>query len=596
MKFVQLRIYATLVIATFLLAAKKSDSSRDLNWGTFVQDLGIIVGILLLTVVIDYFIIRYGVRKLEAFFIPKVKAAERAWVSFSLKVFFQLIRIALWLGIIIFNVRVSKVLDAYEEPLVKFATSFIGQVVKLFNSPLLDAGRNKISLGFLVVLIVLSVAIFFISHWLSEWFKISVLKSLQVERGAQETITRIISYSLALIGLMILLQTAGIDLSSLTVVAGVLGIGIGFGLQNLASNFISGLAILIEQPIKVGDFIEVDGLSGTVEKISIRSTVVRTNDSQFVIVPNNRFIERNVINWSYQSPESRLHLPVGVAYGSNTGQVTEALLNVARKDSRILLYPPPSVWFRGFGDNAYQFELLVWINRPQDAEPIKSALNFLIEQELHRQGIEIPFPQRDIYLHGLEPNGEKLTTIVKKMRTKPPEVTPTTPTRQHRELRDMLKKVSYLGQCADRQLDLLIEAGQTRHYHTGAIIYRPGDVSHEIYLILSGSIEIRSERLNQSLATCHSGESFGEVTTLSGIARLSTVIAVESCDLFVINLPSLRHLLQEDPQLAESIANDLSARQQVLQELGFMGEDGSQNYPLPAFAWFRQRLQTLFNV
>lgn len=596
MRFAQLRIYATLVLAPFFIAAKKSDPTVNINWTDLIHDLGIMGGIVLVTVAFDYFILRFGIRKLETVFIPKIKASQRAWISFCLKLFFQLSRITFWLTIIWFNIRVSRTLSPYEETIITSISRFTEKLVELFNSPLLEVGRNKISLGFLVLMIFLSVAIFFVSHWLSEWFKLSVLQSLQVERGAQETITRMISYSLTLIGLMILLQTAGIDLSSLTVLAGVLGIGIGFGLQNLASNFISGLAILIEQPIKVGDFIEVDGLSGTVEKISIRSTVVRTNDSQFVIVPNNRFIEKNVINWSYQSPESRLHIPVGVAYGSNTGQVTEALLNVARKDSRILLYPPPSVWFRGFGDNAYQFELLVWINRPQDAEPIKSALNFLIEQELHRQGIEIPFPQRDIYLHGLEPNAEKLTTIVKKLRNDTPEMPPTTPTRQHRELRNLLRRVGYLGQCADRQLDLLIEQGETRSYRAGSIIFQPGDVSHEIYLILGGSVEIRSERLNQSLATCHSGESFGEVTTLAGMPRLSTVIAVEPCEVFVINLPSLKNLLQEDPQLAESIANDLSARHQVLQELGFMGEDGSQNYPLPAFAWFRQRLQALFNV
>ncbi len=593
MRFAQFRIYATLALATLLLAAKKSDPTGEFSWTIVMRDLGIMVGIVLLTVAFDYFVLRFAIRKLETFFIPKIKVSQRAWVSFSFKLFFQLIRIALWLGIIFVNIRVSHTLDPYEEAIINALTRFTEEVVALFNSPLLEAGRNKISLGFLVLIIALSVAIFFISHWLSEWFKASVLKSLQVERGAQETITRIISYSLTLIGLMILLQTAGIDLSSLTVLAGVLGIGIGFGLQNLASNFVSGLAILIEQPIKVGDFIEVDGLSGTVEKISIRSTVVRTNDSQFVIVPNNRFIEKNVINWSYHSPQSRLHIPVGVAYGSNTGTVTEALLNAARKDARVLLYPPPSVWFKGFGESALSFELLVWINRPQDAEPIKSALNFLIEQELSRQEIKVPFPQRDIYVHNWD--GMRMPKNVTPT-SQAPAPLPLTPTRQHRELRKMLQKVSYFQNCTQPQLDILIEQGEERFYPSGQMIYQPGDPGNEIYLILAGVVEVRSERLNQSLATSYPGECFGEISVLTGMSRLSTVTAVENCTVFVINQPSLKALFQSDPNLAETIAAELSAHQRILQELGFFTETEEVHSTLLSMNWFRQRMKALFSL
>ncbi len=596
MKLAQCWSYVLLALSTLLLAAKKSDPTLSLNWGLLLQDLGIVAATVLLTLVLDLIVLKSFYHQLKEFFLPKIQSSQKAWFGFSLALLYRVLRVLLWLAVIIINVRVSQTLDPYEEFILDFAVNAGNQVASLFNRPLLDLGRNKISLGFLVLLISLSVAVFFISHWLSEWFKISVLKSLQVERGAQETITRIISYSLTLIGLMILLQTAGIDLSSLTVVAGVLGIGIGFGLQNLASNFVSGLAILIEQPIKVGDFIEVDGLLGIVEKISIRSTVIRTNDSQFVIVPNNRFIEKNVINWSYQSPESRLHIPVGVAYGSNTGQVTEALLNAARKDSRILLYPPPSVWFKGFGDSAFLFELLVWINRPQDAEPIKSALNFLIEQELSRQGIEIPFPQRDIYVHNWNEERRPLRSINPVQNPSAADLLPLTPTRQHRELRNMLQKVTYFQRCSQEQLDSLIEQGEERFYATGQTIYRPGDPSNEIYLILAGSVEVRSERLNQSLATSYPGECFGEISALTGMSRLSTVFAVENCTLFVITLSSLKTLFQNDPALAEWIANELSAHQHVLQELGLVNDDGNTYGNLPAFPWLRQRMKALFNI
>lgn len=596
MRLAQLRVYLVLALTTFLLAAKKSDPTFGLNWSVILHDLGIMIGLILLALTLDYFVLRFGIRKLESIIVPKIKSSQKVWVSFSLKLLLQIARILMWIAVIYTNIRVSQIIDPYEVAILDSVTNLVSEFAALFNSPLLELGRNKISLGFLVLLIILSVAVFFVSHWLSEWFKISILKSLQVERGAQETITRIISYTLTLIGLLVLLQTVGIDLSSLTVVAGVLGIGIGFGLQNLASNFVSGIAILIEQPIKVGDFIEVDGLSGTVEKISIRSTVVRTNDSQFVIVPNNRFIDKNVINWSYRNPDSRLHIPVGVAYGSNTGTVTEALLNAARKDSRILLYPPPSVWFKGFGDSAFLFELLVWINRPQDAEPIKSAMNFLIEQELNRKGIEIPFPQRDIYVHNWEGTSRSLRNVSPSQGSPQPDLSPSTPTRQHRELRNMLQKVTYFQHCSQQQLDSLIEQGEERFYPIGQIIFRPGDPGDEIYLILVGTVETRSERLNQSLATSYAGESFGEISVLTGMNRLSTVTAVENTTVFVIKLPALKALLQNDPHLAEQIASDVTAHQRVLQELGLITDEDDAYANLPSLNWLRQRMKALFTL
>ena len=160
---------------------------------------------------------------------------------------------------------------------------------------------------------------------------------------------------------------------------------LGFGLQNLASNFISGVTLLIEQPIRVGDFIEIDKLLGTVENISIRSTTVRTLDGVFVIVPNIRFVENNIINWSYRDPRCRLHVSIGVAQGSDTLLVTEALLAAARKDPKVLTDPPPRVWFKGFSESAMLFELLVWTNQPTESEPIKSALYFGIDREFHHR-------------------------------------------------------------------------------------------------------------------------------------------------------------------------------------------------------------------
>ncbi|MGL5194861.1 MAG: mechanosensitive ion channel family protein, partial [Chroococcales cyanobacterium] len=272
----------------------------------------------------------------------------------------------------------------------------------IFTKDLFRVGGNEFSLNRLAQLLLLSAIAYFISRRVNEWIKRRLLGRLKFHIGTREAIASVMGYLLSALAFLIVLESAGIDLSSLTVVAGVLGIGIGFGLQNLASNFISGITLLFEQPIKVGDYIQVDDLFGTVEKISIRSTIVRSRDGVFVIVPNIRFVETNIINWSYQDPKCRLHIPIGIAYGTDPAVVTEALLTAARKEPDVLFDPPPKVWFKGFGDSALDFELLVWIDEPYNSEPIKSALNFRIESELRQRGIEIPFPQRDLHIRNLD--------------------------------------------------------------------------------------------------------------------------------------------------------------------------------------------------
>ncbi len=272
----------------------------------------------------------------------------------------------------------------------------------LFTTQLVVIGDKHLSLSSIVALILLALAAFIVSRFISEWIKRGLLVRMGMSRGSREALAAVIHYLLAAFGFLIILQSAGINLSSLTVLAGVLGIGLGFGLQNLASNFISGVTLLVEQPIKVGDFIEVDKLLGTVEKISIRSTVVRTIDDVFVIVPNNRFVENNIINWSYQEPKCCIHIPVGVAYGTDPILVTEALLTAARMESGILYNPSPRVWFKSFGDSALNFELLVWIDEPENSDPIKSALHFRIEHEFRHRDIEIPFPQRELNIRNPE--------------------------------------------------------------------------------------------------------------------------------------------------------------------------------------------------
>ncbi len=332
---------------------------------------------------------------------------------------------------------------------------------------------------------------------------------------------------MTLLGFIIVLQTAGVNLSSLTLFAGVVGIGIGFGLQNLASNFISGLTLLVEQPIRVGDFIEVGNLLGTVENISIRSTTVRTQDGVFVIVPNIRFVENNVINWSYRDPRCRIHIPIGVAYGSDTLLVSEALVEAARKNPKVLNDPPPRVWLRGFGDSALNFELLVWINEPAESEPIKSSLNFAIERELHVRGIKVPFPQRDLHIHnfrGIESliqgsdHSELGNGRHHPLELPAQEAKPAAPLAiNNMTLRDLLRRISYFHQCTDTEILQLIEYGYRQLFPADQIVCEEGTPGDAFYIILRGSVEIFSKRVEQYIATLNEGEFFGEMALLMGI-------------------------------------------------------------------------------
>ncbi|MGH9548732.1 MAG: mechanosensitive ion channel family protein, partial [Terriglobales bacterium] len=201
------------------------------------------------------------------------------------------------------------------------------------------------------------------------------------------------------VGIVIVLENTGIHLAALAVFAGAVGVGVGFGLQNIASNFISGLVILAERPITIGDRIEVAGIAGQVEHIRARSTVIRTNDNIMMIVPNSKFIDSPVTNWTYGDRRVRFRIPVGVAYGSDVNKVRDALLAVAHENPHTLKEPAPSVFLEQFGDSSIDFKLMVWSSE-MSARPsrYRSDLNFAIEQNFREAGIEIAFPQRDLHI------------------------------------------------------------------------------------------------------------------------------------------------------------------------------------------------------
>ncbi len=278
------------------------------------------------------------------------------------------------------------------------ARSIVHQIRMLLGQPIFSLGKNSYSAIQLLLLLALTVGLWFLVKGFVFFLKSYLLSRLGANRSVQEVVGTLTQYILLFLGLIILLQLWGLDLSALAIIASVLGVGIGFGLQNIANNFISGLIIILERPIQVGDFIKLGDLVGTVQNVGARSTEVKTADGVSIIVPNSRFLESEVINWSHGDSTSAVRLPVGVAYGSDIKKVRVALLKAAREHQEILVTPRPKVLFQEFGESSLNFELRVWLKEPRNQFRIKSELNYAIDKNFRDYGIEIPFPQRDLNL------------------------------------------------------------------------------------------------------------------------------------------------------------------------------------------------------
>ena len=301
-----------------------------------------------------------------------------------------LVRISLWLVVAIYITNIF--------PLTRsWSYKIRDRLLESFTISLISIGDKSYSLLDFLILAALEIVLFIVANTLANFLLARVLILTQINRGIREVIAIVAKYVFISIGTIVLLQVWGFDLSSLTILASAIGVAVGFGFQDIAKNFGSGLVLLFERPIQVGDFVEVNQYMGTVEYIGPRSTLIRTLDQISIIVPNSRFLESEVINWSHHNPLSRLHIPVGVAYDSEVQLVKTALLEAAEKCSDVLNFPAPQILFLGFGDSAVNFELLVWIQHPQKQPIIKSELYFAISASLEKHRIEIPYPQQDLH-------------------------------------------------------------------------------------------------------------------------------------------------------------------------------------------------------
>ena len=264
------------------------------------------------------------------------------------------------------------------------------------------AGTLSISLADILAFAVTIAAAFLLSGFIRFVLQEDVFPRVVMRRGVSNAVSTTVHYAILIFGLLLALAAAGVDLSRVTLLAGAFGVGIGFGLQNIVNNFVSGLILLFERPIQVGDTIEAAGLLGDVKRIGPRSSTVRTFDGAEVIVPNGMLISDQVTNWTLSDRRRRVIVGVGVAYGTDPEQVLEILREVAQENETVQDDPAPLTVFQGFGDSSLAFELRCWIPRYEEGFTMRSQLWVAINRKLREAGIEIPFPQRDLHLRSVD--------------------------------------------------------------------------------------------------------------------------------------------------------------------------------------------------
>lgn len=256
---------------------------------------------------------------------------------------------------------------------------------------------NKIRLLSILTSIAIIIGSYIVAYIFSHLIRREFRKNKTVNKSFIKTVTRFIKYIILIIGFFIAFQVLGVNLSSLAFLAGVIGLGIGFGMQNIISNFISGIIILFEKPIKEGEYVDVAGYDGIVSDIRARSTTITTRDNISIIVPNSNFITSNVINWSHRDPKIRLHIPLGIEEtASKLDLAKKVLLEIAEENPEVLKKPEPSVWFVNIGASSFNLELIVWISSPIRRHFIISDINFEIAKKFAEYDIDLTYPWTNI--------------------------------------------------------------------------------------------------------------------------------------------------------------------------------------------------------
>ena len=278
----------------------------------------------------------------------------------------------------------------------------IDKIMMVLDYKLFELNQTPVSLSSIIMFFIMMALVLIVSKTLNKFLLKRILSRLQIDPNTQFTMLRVNHFIIVIIGAIIAFQFIGINLSGLAVIFGLLSVGIGFGLQNVTSNFIAGLILLFERPIQIGDRVLVGDTEGDVLEINIRSTTIRSLSNVSIIVPNSEFISSNVVNWSHGDKKIRVDVEVGVSYNSDLDTVLRCLYEVAAENPKVLKNPESDVLFRNFGDSSWNMALRVWIPDPKFHHKIRSDINCAIVRKFRENKVEIPFPQRDLHLRSAE--------------------------------------------------------------------------------------------------------------------------------------------------------------------------------------------------
>jgi small-conductance mechanosensitive channel len=284
----------------------------------------------------------------------------------------------------------------------RIARPIFGWAKAVLTYPL-EAGQLSITLG--------SIVLFVFAVWLAFWvaktvrvlLRDEVLPKMALPRGVGNSVSTLSYYTLILVGLMVALAAAGFEAGQFALVFGALGVGIGFGLQNVVNNFVSGLILMFERPIQPGDVVEVSGTSGTVRDIGMRATTLTTFEGADVVVPNGTLLSEKLINWTLSDMNRRIDVDLGVAYGSDPRRILVLLREIATGTPGIVSEPAPAVVFKGFGVNSLDFGIRAWTHDFGDWVTIRTEMTARVYETLQREGIELPMPRQDLHLRSVSP-------------------------------------------------------------------------------------------------------------------------------------------------------------------------------------------------
>jgi small-conductance mechanosensitive channel/CRP-like cAMP-binding protein len=448
----------------------------------------------------------------------------------------------------------------------------------LFTAPLFPLGRQTLTLGWLLQATFLLVVVTLTARLLRFVLAKRLLVWLGIPEGRREAIGTLVALGLAALGYVVVAQGMGLDFGALAVLFGALGVGVGFGLQDLTRNLSSGLTLLMEGKLKVGDLIEFENSRGFIREISFRSTVIRTFQGSEIVLPNAMITNAPVHNLSYGSSDGRVDVAVNVLHGSDPVQVTEALLEAALAEPEVLSEPPPKVVFQRIGREGLEFDLWVWTEAIHSQVLLRSALNYAIQRGLRRRGIALV--------------GEK--RIVQMLSSRDVPQPPSD--REPAPLEQQLAAVPCFRDLDRRGLQELIVSGARRSVAAGTVLIHRGEPGRSLLVVLEGRIAAihETDRISHQLFSFGEGEFFGELPLLLQVPYPTTMWAPQDTLLFELPSGSFRQLLEARPDFAESVAQAVSRRSDVLRsyeaclrERGLL-ESGDLGRPLQ---WLRGLLR-----